>query len=183
MSTSRGSASRQRPQKYQNRTAFKNDLHDTSQKTKIINSLDITGVCKRCKDIIEWKIKYKKYKPLSAPRKCVNCEQKAIKHAYHMFCSKCSSEKQVCAKCCKPVESNDEKEDEPQNPAVQTMLKSLPERKRRTILRYINKQESGKISMAHLETMISELDKLGLDDDLDDFLSDDPPSSDNEDEN
>lgn len=104
MSTSRGSASRQRPQKYQNRTAFKNDLHDTSQKTKIINSLDITGVCKRCKDIIEWKIKYKKYKPLSAPRKCVNCEQKAIKHAYHMFCSKCSSEKQVCAKCCKPVE-------------------------------------------------------------------------------
>ncbi|XP_028162395.1 uncharacterized protein C9orf85 homolog [Ostrinia furnacalis] len=184
MSTSRGNTTRQRPQKYQNKTAFKNDLHDTSHRTKIINSLDITGVCKRCKDIIEWKIKYKKYKPLTAPRKCVNCEQKTIKHAYHMLCSKCATEKQVCAKCCKPADSPDEeKVDESQNTAIQSMLKGLPERKRRTILRYLNKQGSDqqKTSIVHLEKMIQEMDKMALEDDLDDFFSDDDPiSSDNE---
>lgn len=104
MSATKGSSTRKRPQKYQNKTAFKNDLHDTSQKTKLINSLEVNGVCKRCKDIIEWKIKYKKYKPLTAPRKCVGCDEKAVKHAYHLLCGKCASQKNVCAKCCIDVE-------------------------------------------------------------------------------
>lgn len=104
MSTSKGSSNRTRPQKHQNRTAFKNNLHDTSNKTKIINSLDIGGVCKRCKDIIAWKIKYKKYKPLTAPKKCVSCNAKAVKHAYHVMCSPCAKEKKSCAKCCKTSE-------------------------------------------------------------------------------
>lgn len=104
MSTSKGSNVRKRPQKHQNRTAFKNDLHDTSHKTKFLNSLEVTGVCKRCKDIIEWKIKYKKYKTLTAPRKCVTCEQKTVKYAYHLMCTQCANDKQICAKCCKPVE-------------------------------------------------------------------------------
>lgn len=104
MSSSRGNTSRTRPQKHQNKTVFKNDLHDTSHKTKFINSLEISEVCKRCKDIIEWKIKYKKYKPLTAPRKCVACEQKSIKYAYHLLCAKCALEKKVCAKCCKPIQ-------------------------------------------------------------------------------
>lgn len=104
MSCAKGNIQRTRPQKHQNRTAFKNDLHDTSKKTKFLKSLDISGVCERCKEIIEWKIKYKKYKPLTAPKKCVGCEQKTIKHAYHVLCSKCATEKRVCAKCCKPTE-------------------------------------------------------------------------------
>lgn len=104
MSTARGNAYRNRPQKHQNRTVFKNDLHDSSQKTKLLNSLQVTGVCKRCKDILDWKIKYKKYKPLTAPRKCVGCDQKTVKHAYHMLCKPCAKEKNVCAKCCKKPE-------------------------------------------------------------------------------
>lgn len=104
MSTSKGSTVRRRPQKHQNRSAFKNDLHDTSQKTKFLNSLYVNGVCKRCKDIIDWKIKYKKYKMLSAPKKCISCEQKAIKQAYHVLCRNCARAKDVCAKCCKPEE-------------------------------------------------------------------------------
>lgn len=103
MSTSRGSNVRTRPQKYQNRTAFKNTLHDCSHKTKFYNSLEVTGVCNRCKEIIEWKIKYKKYKPLTTVRKCLGCEQKTVKYAYHMMCSKCAYDKQICAKCCKPI--------------------------------------------------------------------------------
>lgn len=103
MSSSKGSNSRTRPQKHQNRTAFKNNLHDTSKKTKFLNSLEVTGVCQRCKDVIEWKIKYKKYKPLTVPAKCVACSQKTIKYAYHIICTKCATEKKVCAKCCTPI--------------------------------------------------------------------------------
>ena len=67
MSTQKGNTSRSRRQKYQNSSAFKNDLHDKSQKTKMIKSLTPEGICQRCKDIIDWKIKYKKYKPLTQP--------------------------------------------------------------------------------------------------------------------
>lgn len=104
MSCSRGNNARTRPQKHQNKTAFKNNLHDTSKKTKFLNSLEVTGVCERCKEIIEWKIKYKKYKPLTAPAKCVACEQRNIKHAYHVMCINCATEKKVCTKCCKSSE-------------------------------------------------------------------------------
>lgn len=95
---------RSRPQKHQNKTAFKNNLHDTSKKTKFINSLEVKGVCQRCKDVIEWKIKYKKYKPLTVPAKCVACTQKNVKYAYHILCTKCATEKKVCAKCSIPID-------------------------------------------------------------------------------
>ena len=68
MSTRKGD-NKKKGQKYQNVTAFKNNLHDTSKVTKTINSLVVQGVCERCRDIIEWKKKYKKYKPLTAPKK------------------------------------------------------------------------------------------------------------------
>uniref|UniRef100_A0A2H1X1L4 SFRICE_017017 n=1 Tax=Spodoptera frugiperda TaxID=7108 RepID=A0A2H1X1L4_SPOFR len=178
MSTSKGSNVRKRPQKHQNRTAFKNDLHDTSRKTKFLNSLEITGVCKRCKDILEWKIKYKKYKPLTAPRKCVGCEQKTIKHAYHMLCTKCALEKTLCAKCCKPVENQDSATiEETQNVDLKAMLKDLPERKRRTIMRLINKQEEGQQLTpeikAQIDDMLLKMDSIALDDDDFNFSDDD----------
>lgn len=90
MSTQKGNSSRSRPQKYKNRTAFKNNLHDTSNKTKMINGLQVGDVCQRCKDIIEWKIKYKKYKPLTQPKKCVKCGNKAVKRAYNIMCLECA---------------------------------------------------------------------------------------------
>jgi len=68
MSSRKGDA-RKKGQKYQNSTAFKNNLHDTSRMTKLINSTDVVGVCARCKDAIEWRKKFKKYKPLKAPKK------------------------------------------------------------------------------------------------------------------
>lgn len=27
------------------------------------------GLCQRCKDVVEWKVKYNKYKPITQPRK------------------------------------------------------------------------------------------------------------------
>ncbi|XP_049887626.1 uncharacterized protein C9orf85 homolog [Pectinophora gossypiella] len=182
MSTSRGNVSRKRPQKHQNKTAFKNDLHDTSKKTKLLNSLEISGLCKRCKDIIDWKIKYKKYKTLTAPGKCVACGQKTVKHAYHVMCSKCGADKNVCTKCCKHPE-NDEGSMQSNaesilNTDLEAMLKMLPERKRRSILRFINKHDDGenKITpelMSHIEELTAGINNTNIDDDDDmDFLSD-----------
>jgi hypothetical protein len=69
MSTQRGNASRTRAQKHKNKTAFKNTLHDTSRRTKEINEIEVKNCCSRCTEVIEWKIKYKKYKPLTVPKK------------------------------------------------------------------------------------------------------------------
>ncbi|XP_001122855.3 uncharacterized protein C9orf85 homolog [Apis mellifera] len=142
MSTQKGNSNRSRPQKYQNQIAFKNDLHDKSNKTKCINSIQVTNVCERCKKIIEWKIKYKKYKPLKTAAKCIKCEQKTIKHAYHNICLTCAAQYNVCPKCGN--EDNIVKEEFNKTEIIkldtqlQNLLKRLPERKRRTFMRYIN---------------------------------------------
>ena len=69
MSSAKGNVRKSRPQKHQNTTAFKNNLHDTSKRTKVINSIEVTCCCSRCTEVIEWKIKYKKYKLLTVPKK------------------------------------------------------------------------------------------------------------------
>lgn len=70
MSSKRGETQRTRAQRYQNRTVFKNNLHDNSDKIKKLNSMSISGVCTKCKEVIQWKIKYRKYKPLTQPKSC-----------------------------------------------------------------------------------------------------------------
>ena len=68
MSTQRGNVKKSGPPKHQNKTAWKNVYHDTSKRTQQIVNTEVSGVCQRCKDIIDWKIRYKKYKPLSQPK-------------------------------------------------------------------------------------------------------------------
>lgn len=99
MSSQKGNAARARPQKHQNRFAFKNNLHDTNVRTKRMNAIQINNVCPRCKDILEWKIKYKKYKMLKAPKNCNKCHSKCVKEAYHTSCYQCSSSLGICPKC------------------------------------------------------------------------------------
>ena len=69
MSSQKGNVKKSKPQKYQNKMGFKNSMHDKSKKTKDLNRMSVDGVCSRCKDVIEWKIKYKKYKPLTLAKK------------------------------------------------------------------------------------------------------------------
>lgn len=72
MSTRTGAGlTKQRAQKHKNTFAFKNDLHDKTPQMKRINQLHVNEVCDRCKQQIEWKIKYKKYKPLSQAKTCI----------------------------------------------------------------------------------------------------------------
>lgn len=146
MSCQKGNSSRSRPQKYQNHTSFKNNLYDNSQKIKSINSTEVTNVCERCKKIIEWKIKYKKYKVLKAPMKCIKCEQKTVKHSYHNICLPCAKQQGICSKCGQKkdiVEGKPSKEEQIKLDAeFEAILKTIPERKRRTLIRYINQQSS-----------------------------------------
>lgn len=140
MSTKKGNNTK-KGQRHQNTKAFKNNLHDTSKKTKQINSLKVGGVCVRCREIIEWRKKYKKYKPLTAPKKCVRCELKTIKHAYHTVCSKCAQQAGVCEKCGEVREIAAKSEPTPAERAskdsmLQQEIKSMTERQRRTYFRH-----------------------------------------------
>ncbi|XP_026481658.1 uncharacterized protein C9orf85 homolog [Ctenocephalides felis] len=181
MSTRRGDTSRSRPQKHQNKTAFKNNLHDTSHTTKFINSLHISQVCKHCKDVIEWKIKYKKYKPLTQPKTCTKCSQKTIKQAYHIMCIPCSQKLKVCPKCSKAEELVPKvataEEQQRMDAEMRQTLKTLSERKRRTFLRYMNSNKKNKDDAEdatgekpNKEELIAKLDALKVDDGEDDSL-------------
>lgn len=144
MSCQRGNVNRSGPPKHKNRTAFKNNLHDTSRRTKLINSIEVANVCERCKKIIEFRIKYKKYKIPKAPAKCTKCEQKTVKHSYHTVCLPCAKQQEICPKCGlknEIVEGKPSKEEQIKLDAeLQALLKTLPERKRRTLLRYISQK-------------------------------------------
>ncbi|XP_077004540.1 uncharacterized protein C9orf85 homolog isoform X2 [Tamandua tetradactyla] len=64
-----------------------------------INAKLHEGVCQHCKEVLEWRVKYSKYKALSKPKKCVKCLQKTVKDSYHIICRPCACELEVCAKC------------------------------------------------------------------------------------
>ncbi|XP_064032726.1 uncharacterized protein C9orf85 homolog [Pogoniulus pusillus] len=104
MSSEKGNVSRTRPQRYQNARSFRNDKYDTSARRKKINAKLHDGVCQHCKGILEWRVKFSKYKLLSKPKKCVKCLQKTVKDPYHIICRPCAGKLEVCAKCGKEEE-------------------------------------------------------------------------------
>nr|XP_054754525.1 uncharacterized protein C9orf85 homolog [Lytechinus pictus] len=136
MSSQRGNVKKSKPPKHVNKTGFKNSMHDTSKRTKEINHLIISGVCLRCKEILEWKIKYKKYKPLTQPKKCTKCQQKRVKDAYHIICTVCREAENVCGKCGLQVdqEESDSNRLDSKEEAIEE-LACLSERERRAYLR------------------------------------------------
>ncbi|XP_008299013.1 uncharacterized protein C9orf85 homolog [Stegastes partitus] len=119
MSSQKGNVSRSRRQKHQNTTAYRNDKYGANAQVKKANSKIHDGLCQRCKEVLEWKVKYNKYKTLTQPKKCVKCSQKTVKDAYHIICKPCSLQLEICCKCGKkediviPVNSHlDSKEQE-----------------------------------------------------------------------
>lgn len=108
--------------------------------------MHVSTVCQRCKEVIEWKIKYKKYKPLTQAKTCARCQQRTVRKAYHVICKDCAVKDHVCAKCLK---SADEVEIEAPQPTPQEeqqlqvemdrLIKSFSERKRRAFLRFMEK--------------------------------------------
>lgn len=74
------------------------------------------------------------------------CNQRTVTKAYHVCCKECAKRERCCAKC---LESADKVSIEPPEKTpeeqlqlkveMERLMKSLPERKRRTFLRFMKK--------------------------------------------
>lgn len=69
-----------------------------------IQKLMCEGVCKRCREKVQWRFKYDKYKPLKNPATCQNCKQKTVTKAYRTLCDRCAQSKKQCPSCCEELE-------------------------------------------------------------------------------
>ncbi|KAF2313689.1 hypothetical protein GH714_012744 [Hevea brasiliensis] len=155
---------RQGPPKHQNRYAWKpkagHKINETEVGGKLRPYSEITGVCPRCKEQIDWKRRYGKYKPLSEPAKCQRCSKRAVRQAYHNLCSACAKEQNVCAKCCccvNQIIGRDSAEVEAEQKILEEAIKNARERDRRTLLRAMNKGTTKSTA----KTVTNEANKVG----------------------
>ena len=162
MSTRPGSHQKKKPgQKHKNVSAFKFDKYRTDPQAKSLKSLQVVNCCPKCTSVIEWKIKYGKYKMLTTPAKCVDCLQKVVKHNYHIRCEACVIKSGKCAKCGESVEEFVNTVEPSQTTLArqeadfQRDLKCLPERKRRAFLRYLERLQS-KLRKQHIYFLLME---------------------------
>ncbi|KAK8793509.1 hypothetical protein WA158_004868 [Blastocystis sp. Blastoise] len=109
MSTERGNIKR-KGQAHQNAFTFRHNKN--SKLTQKILDMPIQSVCERCKEKLEWKKKYRKYKPLTTPGKCKRCGQRNVKAAYHEICKDCSEKDHICAMCLNPLPERSQEEEE-----------------------------------------------------------------------
>ena len=61
------------------------------------------GICDKCRDKVQWRFKFDKYKPLTKPGTCQGCKNKAVHKAYRSLCDACSSKRGACPACCKDL--------------------------------------------------------------------------------
>eukprot|EP00056_Hartaetosiga_gracilis_P004286 m.73610 g.73610 ORF g.73610 m.73610 type:complete len:222 (-) comp11776_c1_seq7:1849-2514(-) len=131
-------------QKHQNAIAFKPGKYGESKQMKLIRESQAKSVCKRCHDILEWKKKYDKYKPRTKPGICRLCERRNVTFAYHVICTECSNEKNICAKCEKKDEEIEkvisQREIEQQEAKEQARLVMMKERERRSYFRKLERE-------------------------------------------
>eukprot|EP01128_Nolandella_sp_AFSM9_P004673 TRINITY_DN2134_c0_g1_i1.p1 TRINITY_DN2134_c0_g1~~TRINITY_DN2134_c0_g1_i1.p1 ORF type:complete len:296 (-),score=60.48 TRINITY_DN2134_c0_g1_i1:81-968(-) len=126
-----------------NLNAFKYKHNKNSKKTRKIFATPIEGLCSSCTRKLEWKKDYRKYKPLSQPKKCTSCSRRSIVNSYHVICRDCFQEQQCCAKCLQKREivldyneATKEEEDQRQKAEI---LSQLRERDRRAYLRALER--------------------------------------------
>ncbi|KAK2420100.1 hypothetical protein QL285_030887 [Trifolium repens] len=141
------------PPKHQNKIAWKPNagvkINETEVGGRFRPLSEITGVCPRCKEQIDWKRHYGKYKPLQEPAKCQRCSKRAVRQAYHNLCFACAKEHRVCAKCCCRVErivGRDVSEVEAEQKMLEEAIKNASERERRSLLRAMNNKAKSKSS-------------------------------------
>jgi len=75
---------------HQNSFAFRHN--PKSKKTQRILEAPVRHVCRRCRDKLEWRKKYRKYKPRTGlAGKCNACQKRnAVTAAYHTICESCT---------------------------------------------------------------------------------------------
>ncbi|KAG2181809.1 hypothetical protein INT44_008625 [Umbelopsis vinacea] len=187
-STQRKGNNAKKAQAHQNSTAWKPNKN--SKKTRIINALPVYGLCNRCTDVILWRKKYKKYKPLTAPKKCTSCQQKSIKEAYHVLCDDCACKRKVCAKCLesKEIVTSDsllskseiktDKDLQREGQELERLLNRMTLRQRRSYLRKLERGDD----LSHIKPEDFDNDDFDLGSDFDDFSDDDDEDDDEEDD-
>ncbi|GMI17408.1 hypothetical protein TrLO_g9391 [Triparma laevis f. longispina] len=126
-----------RAPKHQNTFAFKHNPN--SKKTKQIESKPILGVCLKCKEKLEWRKKYRKYKPLTQPKNCVDCKKRTVLSAYHVVCVPCGKKRGNCCEICLG-EKQEVKVEEGEGGVD---LSGLRERERRAVMRRMERGEGG----------------------------------------
>ncbi|CAO2182816.1 unnamed protein product [Urochloa humidicola] len=141
---------RQGPPKHQNTYAWKPHLNQKINETEPGGRFrplsEITGVCQRCRDQIDWKRRYGKYKQIVEPAKCQKCGKRAVRQAYHNVCRDCSKNLGICAKCCtrhSNLVGRDVNEEDSERKALEEAIRGARERERRTLLRIMNKDKGG----------------------------------------
>ncbi|CAD6229734.1 unnamed protein product [Miscanthus lutarioriparius] len=141
---------RQGPPKHQNRYAWKPNLgqkiNETEPGGRFRPLSEITGVCQRCRDQIDWKRRYGKYKPIVEPAKCQKCSKRNVRQAYHNVCRDCSKDLGICAKCCTRVNElvgRDANEEESERKELEEAIRGARERERRALLRIMSKGKGG----------------------------------------
>ncbi|KAK7381225.1 hypothetical protein VNO78_33756 [Psophocarpus tetragonolobus] len=170
------SGKRSGPQKHQNKIAWKPNAGRKINETEVGGRFrplsDITGVCPRCKEQIEWKRRYGKYKPLLQPAKCQRCSKRAVRQAYHNLCSGCAKEHRVCAKCCcsrDQIVGRDLAEVEAEQKMLEEAIKNARERERRSLLRAMNKGKSKNSDSTPAETKGNKVGQLFPNASLEDY--------------
>lgn len=108
MTRTSSGAKKSGPPAHANRFAFTHN--PSSRLTKVIAAIPIGQVCPSCVAILEWRKRYRKYKPLKEPRKCVRCNGKTVKDAYHTVCRGCAGREKICAKCLQPRREGEEEQ-------------------------------------------------------------------------
>lgn len=81
------------------------------------------------------------------------CKNRTVTKAYHVCCKECAKNERICAKCLKSADQvNIEPPEATPEEALQLkvemdrLIKALPERKRRTFLRYMQKGKNGELA-------------------------------------
>jgi len=96
MSTRSGDPTK-KGQRYQNVWAYKHNPNSMLTRKIIKSPLD--NLCEHCYDVMEWKIKFRRYKPLTVPARCNLCDKKQIFKAHRTICDICATTKKLCTKC------------------------------------------------------------------------------------
>ena len=115
--------------------------------TEKIKQAPLDLLCLRCKDILQWRIDYRKYKTLTIPGKCNCCLEKVIVKAYRTLCDPCAKKNKQCSKCAVQTDGHyadivytreQKKQQQIQlEHDTQETLQGLKERCKRTVLRKI----------------------------------------------
>jgi hypothetical protein len=76
------------------------ELRYRDDKKDLLKNAALDRLCTHCKEILEWKLKFGKFKPIKEAKKCQTCLKSTVVKPYRAICNKCSDDANKCTKCC-----------------------------------------------------------------------------------